>query len=169
MLWRITVLCALFAAVLQGCGSDHSGDQIIDLQKQISLLSRQIEEGRKDINVLQDMDKSLRQSLDAAEAEINRLKALETLPPSAAKGTLAEEDLAVIPVPMPTRQPPLAPSSRKSFSVATVQPHKSTVSCPQVWALLGQGRSAAEAAKELRTTVERVSSCEQQVGRGRVR
>jgi hypothetical protein len=61
MLWRITALCALFAVVLQGCGSDHSGDQIIELQKQLSLLSRQIEEGRKEINVLQDMDKSFRQ------------------------------------------------------------------------------------------------------------
>ena len=170
MLWRITVLCALFAVVLQGCGSDHSGDQIIELQKQLSLLSRQIEEGRKEINVLQDMDKSFRQSLDAAEAEINRLKALETLPPGAAKGTLEEEDLTRIPVPMPTQRQPLTPAPRKSFSVATVQPHnKATVSCPQVWALLGRGKSAAEAAKALRTTVERVSSCEQQVGRGRVR
>jgi hypothetical protein len=169
MLWRITALCALFAVVLQGCGSDHSGDQIIELQKQLSLLSRQIEEGRKEINVLQDMDKSFRQSLDAAEAEINRLKALETLPPGAATGTLEEEDLTRIPVPMPTQRQPLTPAPRKSFSVATVQPHKAKVSCPQVWALLGRGRRAAEAAKELRTTVERVSACEQQVGRGRVR
>jgi hypothetical protein len=82
---------------------------------------------------------------------------------------LEEEDLTRIPVPMPTQRQPLTPVPRKSFSVATVQPHKTTVSCPQVWALLGRGKSAAEAAKSLRTTVERVSSCEQQVGRGRVR
>ena len=86
MLWRMAVLSFLFALVLQGCRTDHSGDQIIDLQKQLSLLSRQVEEGRKEINALQDADKSLRQSLDSAEAEINRLKALETLPPSAAQG-----------------------------------------------------------------------------------
>lgn len=169
MLWRIAVPCSLFVMVLQGCGSDHSGDQIIDLQKQLSLLSRQVEEGRKEIIVLQETDKNLRQSLDAAEAEINRLKALETLPPSAAKGSLNEEDLTVTPVLLPPRRQPLLPMPRKSFSIATVQPQKMVISCPQVWTVLGQGRNAAEAAKMLRTTIERVRSCEQHVGRSRVR
>ena len=169
MLWRMAVLSFLFASVLQGCGADHSGDQIIDLQKQLSLLSRQVEEGRKEINALQDTDKSLRQSLDAAEAEINRLKALETLPPSAARGTLEEEELSVTPVPMPNRRQPLAPAPRKSFSIAPAQQHKATISCPQVWALLGQGRNATAAAKALKTTVERVRSCEQRVGHSRIR
>jgi hypothetical protein len=169
MLWKVAAVCYLFVMVLQGCGSDHSGDQIIDLQKQLSLLSRQVEEGRKEITALQETDKNLRQSLDAAEAEINRLKALETLPPSATRGSLDEEDLTVTPVPMPTQRQPLAPTARQSFSIATVQQDKATVSCPQVWALLGQGKNAAEAAKLLQTTVERVHSCEQQVGRGRVR
>lgn len=154
--------------VIQGCGTDHS-DQIVDLQKQLSLLSRQVEQDRKELNDLRVADTGLRQSLDAAEAEINRLKALETPPPSTAKGSLEEEDLAVTPVPMPTRRQLLTPASRKSFSVATAQPNKTIVSCSQVWAMLGQGRSTAEAAKILRTTVERVRSCEQQVGRGQIR
>ena len=162
-------LGSLCVMIFQGCGSDHSGDQVIDLQKQLSLLSRQVEDGHKEITVLQETDKGLRQSLDAAEAEINRLKALETPPPTAAKRTLEEEDLTVTPVPMPTRRQPVAPALRKSFSTATTQQNKATISCPQVWALLGQGRSATEAAKALRTTVDRVRSCEQQVGRSRIR
>ncbi|MBM4254684.1 MAG: hypothetical protein FJ147_02175 [Deltaproteobacteria bacterium] len=166
---NLAVVYALFVIVLQACGSDHTGDQIIDLQKQLSLLSRQVEDGRKEITALQETDKGLRQSLDVAEAEINRLKALETLPPSTTKGSLEEEDLSVTPVPMPTRRLPLVPKSRPSFSVATVQKDKTKVSCPQVWALLGQGRNASETAKTLRTNVERVRSCEQQVGRSRVR
>jgi len=169
MLWQVSVLCALFVMVLQGCGSDHAGDQIIDLQKQLSLLSRQVEEGRKEITALQETDKGLRQSLDTAEAEINRLKALETPPPTAAKRTLDEEDLGVTPVPMPARRQPLFPAPRRSFSIATAQPNKAAISCPQVWALLGQGRRATEAAKALRTTVERIRSCEQHVGRSRIR
>ena len=169
MLWRMAVLSFLFALVLQGCGADHSGEQIIDLQKQLSLLLRQVEEGRKEINALRDTDKSLRQSLDAAEAEINRLKALETLPPSTARGTLEEEALSVTPVPMPTRRQPLAPAPRKSFSIATAQQYKATVSCPQVWTLLGQGKNATGVAKALKTTVERVRSCEQRVGHSRIR
>jgi TolA-binding protein len=167
MLWRMAVLSFLFALVLHGCRADHSGDQIIDLQKQLSLLSRRVEEGRKEINALQDTDKSLRQSLDSAEAEINRLKALETLPPSAARGALEEEELSVTPVLMPTRRQPLTPAPREPFSIATIQQHKATISCPQVWALLGQGKNTAETAKALKTTIERVRSCEQQVGRGR--
>jgi hypothetical protein len=169
MLWKAVALCSLSMMVLQGCGADHSSEQIIDLQKQLSLLSRQVEEGRKEITALRETDKGLRQSLDAAEAEINRLKALETLPPSAAKGTIDEEDLTVTPVPMPTRRLPLVPKPRRSFPIATVQQDKAKVSCPQVWALLGKGKSATEIAKVLRTTVERVRSCELQVGRSRVR
>jgi len=169
MLRQSAVFCFLFVMILPGCGSDHSGDQIIDLQKQLSLLSRQVEERRKEISVLQETDKSLRQSLDAAEAEINRLKALEVLPPSAAKGSLNEEDLSVTPVPMPTRRQSLASPPPPSFSIATAQQPKATVSCSQVWALLGQGKNTAEAAKTLRTTVERVRSCEQRIGQSRVR
>ncbi len=170
MMRRLAVLGSLIVTmVLQGCGADHSGDQIIDLQKQLSLLSRQIEQDHKELNDLRTVDTGLRQSLDAAEAEINRLKALETPPPATTKGSLGEEDLTVMPVPMPTRRQFIAPTSRKSFSIAAVQQSNATVSCPQVWALLGQGRSAAEAAKGLHSTVERVRSCERQIGRSRTR
>lgn len=168
MMRRLAVLGSLLVMVLQGCGADHS-DQIVDLQKQLSLLSRQVEQDRKELNDLRTIDTGLRQSLDAAEAEINRLKALETPPPAVTKGPLGEEDLAVTPVPMPTRRQFLAPTPRKSFSIAAVQQSNATVSCPQVWALLGQGKSAAGAAKVLRSTVERVRSCEQQIGRSRTR
>jgi len=165
MRFRIAVLSSLCVIVLQGCGSDHS-DQIVDFQKQLSLLSRQVEQDRKEINELRAADTGLRQSLDAAEAELNRLKALETPPPTAAKRTLGEEDLTVTQVPMPRRH---QPQSQKSFSVATAQQQKTAISCSQVWALLGQGKSATDAAKALRTTVDRIRSCEQQVGRSRGR
>jgi hypothetical protein len=170
MRFRIAILSSLCVTMFQGCGSDHS-DQIVDLQKQLALLSRQVEQDRKEINELRTADTGLRQSLGTAEAELNRLKALETPPPARAKGTLDEEDLDVTQVPMPRRRLslPAQPQSRKSFSVATVQPQKTAISCSQVWALLGQGRNAADAAKALRTTVDRVHSCEQQVGRSRGR
>jgi|GEM_PF-5703440 len=164
----LVVLGSLLVMVLQGCGADHA-EQIIDLQKQLSLLSRQVEQDRKELNDLRTVDTGLRQSLDAAEAEINRLKALETPPPAATKGSLGEEALAVTPVPMPARRQFLAPTPRKAFPPAAGQQRNATVSCPQVWALLGQGRSAAGTAKVLRSTVERVRSCEQQVGRSRIR
>lgn len=170
MWFRIVALSSLCVMTLQGCGSDHS-DQIVDLQKQLSLLSRQVEQDRKEINELRTTDTGLRQSLDAAEAELNRLKALETPPPATAKRPLSEEDLDVTAVPVPQRRQSFSSQlqPRKSFSVATAQPQKTAPSCSQVWALLGKGKSATDAAKTLRTTVDRVRSCEQQVGRGSVR
>lgn len=170
MRFRSVVLSSLCVMTFQGCGSDHS-DQIVDLQKQLTLLSRQVEQDRKEINELRTTDTGLRQSLDAAEAELNRLRALETPPPATAKRPLNEEDLDVTPVPMPQRRQSFSsePQPRKSFSVATAQPQKTAISCSQVWALLGKGRNATDAAKALRTTVDRVRACEQQVGRGRGR
>ena len=70
--------------IMVGCGADHS-DQIVDLQKQIALLSRQVEETHKDLHVLQETDKNLKQSLDATDAELSRLAALESLPSTMAK------------------------------------------------------------------------------------
>ena len=165
---RLAVLGSLVVIVLQGCGSDHS-EQIVDLQKQLSLLSRQVEEDRKELILLREADNGLRQSLDAAEAELNRLKALETPPPQMAKGRVAEEELEVSSVQvLPGRHSARSTSLRGAGAAATAQP-KSSITCSQVWTLIGQGRSAAEAAKALQTTVERVQSCEQQVGRSRVR
>jgi hypothetical protein len=166
---RIVVLSFVGMCMLQGCGSDHS-TQIVDLQKQLALLSRQVEQDRKEINDLHAFDAGLRQSLDAAEAELNRLKALEIPPPAtAAKRTFNEEDLEVTQVPVPRRRQPFSLPAQRSFSVATAHPQNAVISCSQVWALIGKGKSVTDAAKTLRTSVDRVRSCEQQVGRGRGR
>lgn len=152
-----------------GCGGDHTGDQIVELQKQIALLSRQVEETRRDLHILQETDKNLKQSLDATDAELSRLSALESLPATVAKET-AEE--VILPVaadglpssPRPVRTLPMKTQKPKPVATAKVAV---PVSCPQVWGLLGKGRSAKQVARTLQTTPEKVKSCEQQVGRGK--
>jgi hypothetical protein len=164
-----------FVAVgtMGGCGGDHTGDQIVELQKQIALLSRQVEETRRDLHILQETDKNLKQSLDATDAELSRLSALESLPATVAKET-AEE--VILPVaadglpsglpssPRPVRTLPMKTQKPKSVATAKVAV---PVSCPQVWGLLGKGKSAKQVARTLQTTPEKVKSCEQQVGRGK--
>lgn len=160
-----------FVAVgtMGGCGGDHTGDQIVELQKQIALLSRQVEETRRDLHILQETDKNLKQSLDATDAELSRLSALESLPATVAKET-AEE--VILPVaadglpssPRPVRTLPMKTQKPKPVATAKVAV---PVSCPQVWGLLGKGRSAKQVARTLQTTPEKVKSCEQQVGRGK--
>jgi hypothetical protein len=139
--------------VLLGCGSDNS-NQIVELQRQITLLSRQLEEVRKDLDTLRADDKTAQQSLNTLEAEINRLKALETLPPSEPR---INTEVAAQVVPGPGLGPQ-APATQKRTTAKTP--------CPQIWALLGQGKEEEEIARALGTTVERVRTCEQEVGRG---
>jgi hypothetical protein len=165
MMQRAMVLgVGMFAmATMAGCGADHS-DQIVDLQKQIALLSRQVEETRKDLHILQETDKNLKQSLDATDAELSRLSALESLPSTVAKEKVEE-------VILPTaadRRPPMRPLPTGGQKPKPLMEPKQTalVSCAQVWGLLGKGKSMAQVARALNTTPEKVKSCEQQVGRG---
>lgn len=168
------VVGILTVGTMGGCGADHS-DQIVDLQKQIALLSRQVEETRKDLHILQETDKNLKQSLDATDAELSRLAALESLPATVAKEK-AEE--VVLPVAV-DRLPPFRPSPKKEQQPKSVskrdQQSKSVamakkpapVSCAQVWGLLGKGKSVMQVARSLNTTPEKVKSCERQVGRSK--
>lgn len=154
----------LAVGTMGGCGADHS-DQIVDLQKQIALLSRQVEETRKDLHILQETDKNLKQSLDATDAELSRLAALESLPATVAKEK-AEE--VVLPVAV-DRLPPLRTfpkREQKSKSVAVAK-KPAPVSCAQVWGLLGKGKPATQVARSLNMTPEKVKSCERQVGRSK--
>jgi hypothetical protein len=150
--------------MMGGCGADHSG-QIVDLQKQIALLSRQVEEARKDLHILQETDKNLKQSLDATDAELSRLAALESLPSTVAKESAEEVILptAVDRLP-PVRAVPMREQKPKSVAMAK---KPAPVSCAQVWGLLGKGKPVTQVARTLDTTPEKVKSCERQVGRGK--
>ena len=156
-----------FVAVgtMGGCGGDHTGDQIVALQKQIALLSRQVEETRGDLHVLQETDKNLKQSLDATDAELSRLSALESLPATMSREKTEEVILPVAADGLPPARA-LPAKARKPKVVETAQA-PTPVSCPQVWGLLGKGKSAKQVARALRTTPEKVKSCEQQIGRGK--
>jgi hypothetical protein len=153
------VVGMLVVGMMGGCGTDHS-DQIVDLQKQIALLSRQMEEARKDLHILQETDKNLKQSLDATDAELSRLAALESLPSTVAKES-AEE--VILPTAVDDRLPR---REQKPKSIA-MSKKLAPVSCAQVWGLLGKGKPVTQVARTLNTTPEKVKSCERQVGRGK--
>ena len=153
------------AGTMGGCGADHP-DQIVDLQKQIALLSRQVEETRKDLHILRETDKNLKQSLDATDAELSRLAALESLPATVAKEK-AEE--VILPAAV-DRLPSVSafPVRERKPKSAAMAKKPAQVSCDQVWGLLGRGKSARQVARTLQTTPEKVKSCERQVGRSEV-
>jgi len=152
------------AGTMGGCGGDHS-DQIVDLQKQIALLSRQVEETRKDLHILQETDKNLKQSLDATDAELSRLAALESLPATVAKEKTEEVILSTAVDRLPSvRALPVREQKPKSVAMAK---KPAPVSCAQVWGLLGKGKPATQVARTLQTTPEKVKSCERQVGRSK--
>lgn len=152
----------LAAATMAGCGADHA-DQIVDLQKQIALLSRQVEETGKDLHLLQETDKNLKQSLDATDAELSRLAALESLPSTMAKEKTEE---VILPTVADRRPPTRALPTRGQKAKSLVEPTQTAlVSCAQVWGLLGKGKPVIQVARTLNTTPEKVKSCEQQVGR----
>jgi hypothetical protein len=152
------------AGTMGGCGADHS-DQIVDLQKQIALLSRQVEETRKDFHILQEADKNLKQSLDATDAELSRLAALESLPATVAKEKAEEVILpATVDRRPPLRAVPTEGQKPKSVAMAKIP---APVSCAEMWGLLGKGKPTAQVARTLHTTPEKVKSCERQIGRGK--
>ena len=161
----LIVTVAIF--VFSGCGSDYSS-QIVDLQKQIALLSRQIEEMQKEIRVLRDTGANIQQSLHDAEAEINRLKTLETLPAGTMSGGLEEEELKTS-MPVPVRRGVTKAQSQKAITATTASTRSALVSCSQVWELLGKGKGTEEIATILHTTVEHAALCEQKVGRNTIR
>lgn len=156
------VIGIVAAGTIGGCGGDHA-DQIVDLQKQISLLSRQVEDARKDLHILQETDKNLKQSLDATDAELSRLAALESLPATVAKETAEEVILPAAVDRLPSvRALPKREQKPKSVTMAK---KPAPVSCAQVWGLLGKGKPGIQVARALNTTPEKVKSCERQVGR----
>src|SRR5688572_15846983 len=129
------------AGTIGGCGADHP-DQIVDLQKQIALLSRQVEETRKDLHILQETDKNLKQSLDATDAELSRLAALESLPATVAKEKAEEVIVPAAVDRLPSvRALPGREQKQKSLAMAK---KSTTISCAQVWGLLGKGKSARQ-------------------------
>jgi regulator of replication initiation timing len=160
----VSMVGIVAVGTMGGCGGDHS-DQIVDLQKQIALLSRQVEETRKDLHILQETDKNLKQSLDATDAELSRLAALESLPATVAKEKAEEVILhASVDRLPPVRTLPKREQKPKSVAMAK---KSAPVFCAQVWGLLGKGKPATQVARALNTTPEQVKTCERQVGRSR--
>lgn len=160
----IVMVGIVAVGTMGGCGADHP-DQIVDLQKQIVLLSRQVEETRKDLHILQETDKNLKQSLDATDAELSRLAALESLPATVAKEKAEEVILPAAVDRLPSARA-LPAREQKPKSVAMAK-KPAPVSCAQVWGLLGKGKPARQVARTLQTTLEKVKSCERQVGRSK--
>jgi hypothetical protein len=160
----VVIVGIVAAGTMGGCGADHP-DQIVDLQKQIALLSRQVEETRKDLHILQETDKNLKQSLDATDAELSRLAALESLPATVAKENAEEVMLPAAVDRLPSVRA-LPVREQKPKSVAMVK-KLAPVSCIQVWGLLGKGKPATHVARTLHTTPEKVKSCARQVGRSK--
>jgi hypothetical protein len=162
---QVLVLLVIIPLTLLGCGVDHSG-QIVDLQKQITLLSRQIEEVQKEMSLLRDSGAQVRQALNDAEAEINRLKTLETLPAGAMRGGVEEEILAVSSRPESRSRGRRDVPQQKTIATVVGERNPPAIACAPVWALLGKGKSPREVAQALQTAEEQVRRCEQKIGRG---
>ena len=141
---RSIFLVPLVMAVLHACGLGNS-EEIAALQKQVAALAQQAEETRKQLESMQEANQKLNKLLESLETEVNHLKVPEVSPPAQAAKPGGEKGI------------PAAPQSTAK------------VSCPQVWKLLGQGKSETAVAQALGTSVEAVQSCEQQVGRGKTR
>ena len=146
MAHRYIVLASLLMAVLQACGSGNS-EEIVTLQKQVAALTHQVEETRRQVESMQEADQKLNKSLESLETELDHLKVSETSPPAPAAKPGGEKGTPAAPPPQSTAK----------------------VSCPQVWKMLGQGKSEAAVAQALGSSVEAVRDCEQQVGRGGTR
>ena len=142
---RSIFLAPLVMAVLQACGSGNS-EEIASLQKQVAALAQQAEETRKQLESMQEANQKLNNLLESLETEVNHLKVPQVPPPAQA-----------------------AKPGREKGTPAAVPESTAKVFCPQVWKLLGQGKSEAAVAQTLGTSVEAVQGCEQQVGRGKTR
>ena len=161
--WKVLGVGIAIAVGVSGCSGGPT-EQILNLQKQISLLARQLEDAQKTLNILRETDKNLKQSLDATEAELSRLRAIETFPVAATK-----DDLSKTLIPVMHREASFSPTparqNQPQHGEAGFQP-TATVSCSQVWMLLGKGKSEQTVAQALQIPTDRVAACEQQVGRG---
>jgi hypothetical protein len=123
---------------------------------------------QKEIRVLRDTGANVQQALHDAEAEINRLKTLETLPAGAMRSGLEEEELTTA-VPVQGRGAGQGAPSQRTIATTVVSKRTALVPCPQVWALLGKGKGTKEIATLLRTSAEHIVFCEQKVGQSTLR
>jgi hypothetical protein len=161
---RFILIIVLLVSVVIGCESNDA-DQIIALQKQVALLGRQLEQTQKELETLRETDKTAAQSLNALEAEVSRLTALEALPPPAAKSGIDEADVETSMVP----ETEVPAGSRLRAAERSAAKKTVEVPCAQVWALIGKGENETAVAKKLNASIERVRSCEREVGRGKTR
>ena len=124
---------------------------MVALQKQVTALTRQVEDIRKQIDAAQEGQQKLRELVAALEVDVNHLK--PSAPSQPAQALPTGKDL---PAPAGT-----GPAQGKEAMAK--------VSCPQVWKLLGQGADETKVAQTLRTTEAAVQACEQQVGQSKKR
>jgi hypothetical protein len=143
-----SLLVLMVVPVLQGCAPDNSED-VASLQKQVTVLTRQVAEIHQTVDTLQDTNREMNQLLDLLRVEVNRLKAQEAPPPARAAAPSGE--MVAPAAPPPAASPPQDVAS--AF-------------CRQVWRQLGEGKDEEAVARALNMTVEAVRSCERAVGRG---
>jgi cell division protein FtsB len=143
---RTLVVMLPIIAVLHGCQSNNT-EEVVALQKQITALTRQVEDVHEQMDTLRDSARETNRLVATLQTEVEQLKE---------QGTRSLTQMEA-----PKEQSP-------TQSAAPVQPQpqeEKQVSCSQVWKLLGQGKSAITIARTLNTTPDIVRTCEEQVGR----
>lgn len=145
--WQMTVFLFSMLMLAVGCqtGNRKHTEELVTLQQQVAVLTRELEEARERLNTLQDSMEENHKELSSLRAEVARFNAGGAS--ASARVEAAKE------------QPPA--------SVAPEPPHVQPVTCAQVWKLLGQGKDEATVARTLNIAPERVQACERQVGRAR--
>lgn len=145
----LAIFVVLVMVVLQGCesgGADNT-EEIVALQQQVAVLTRQVEDAQEKIGTLRDTMQDTNRELFSLRTEVDRLKE------------------QAVPPPPPARTEP--PKEQEPAQATATPRNAETISCSQVWKLLGQGKDVATVAQTLKVTTEVVRACEEQVGRGR--
>lgn len=160
------VLFVLVSLASLGCQSQNEDSaELASLQKQVAALTRQLEETRAHVEMLEQQGRQVSTALQNVEAEMERVSesASSPVPGNTAANVVAET----------TAQPPRSPAPSGDDPAAPLEPVepepplslKTQVACKEVWALFGQGASSERIATVLGATPEAIERCEQKIGR----
>ncbi|MCS6924494.1 MAG: hypothetical protein NZ578_01205 [Candidatus Binatia bacterium] len=139
----------LVLVCVAGCGPEdrEQREERAALQRQITALTRTVEEMQERVNTLQSSMQRNLSELSALRAEVERLRERSVVASAPAAGGPEQAS------------PPLAPS--------VPQTHPTV--CAQVWKLIGQGKDQVTIARTVNVSPDVVQACERQVGRARSR
>ena len=168
--WRLRGLVSGTVVLLTGASSlfgsgcqSHSEDraEFASLQKQVAALTRQLEETRTQVELLERQGRQVSATLQNVETKIAQLKSLEPPAAVAAPDNPAAHHIA------PTANQPsdVALPFGDDPAGESALPLKTQVACSEVWRLLGEGTSLERISTMLGATPEAVEQCEQKIGR----